>query len=466
MSFEIDPSFVTVACDEYCLKVADGTHDSPKQTSNGKLLVTSKNVKDGRLLLDSAYFISDEDYAEINRRSKVDQWDLLLTMIGTVGETCIVSQSDPIFAIKNVGLLKCGTELRAKWLYYLLRSPQGQQLIEQRKKGSTQQYISLTEIRNFPVSYPSNELEMQGAVSVLSLLDDRITLLRETNATLEAIAQALFKSWFVDFDPVRAKAEGRARQDGERSGQPRMPQASDLPRPGAEAGAEAQGQPEYMDAATAALFPDSFEESELGLVPKGWTVRSLDSIADYLNGLALQKFPPSEDSWLPVIKIAQLRKGDTIGADRAGRNIKPEYVIQNGDVLFSWSGSLEVVIWCGGEGALNQHLFKVTSAEFPKWFYYLWTRHHLPAFQQIAASKATTMGHIQRKHLTEAKVLVPPAEVIQRLGTRIEPLVERWLANAEQAQTLTQLRDTLLPRLISGQLRLPEIGADIDGASA
>lgn len=269
-------------------------------------------------------------------------------------------------------------------------------------------------------------------VAVLGNLDDRITLLRETNATLEAIARALFKSWFVDFDPVRAKAEGR--------------------------------QPEGMDATTAALFPDSFEESELGSVPKGWTVRSLDSIADYLNGLALQKFPPSEDSWLPVIKIAQLRKGDTVGADRAGRNIKPEYVIQNGDVLFSWSGSLEVVIWCGGEGALNQHLFKVTSAEYPKWFYYLWTRQHLPAFQQIAASKATTMGHIQRKHLTEAQVVVPPEEVIQVLGAQIEPLMERWLANAEQAQSLTQLRDTLLPRLISGQLRLPEAEALIEEA--
>ncbi len=316
--------------------------------------------------------------------------------------------------------------------------------------------------------------EQKEIASFLGALDDRITLLRETNATLEAIAQALFKSWFVDFDPVRAKAEGRARQDGERSGQPRMPQASELPRPGAEAGAEAQGQPEgaiqgsmsaaegrmpkaAMDAATAALFPDSFEESELGLVPKGWAVRSLDSIADYLNGLALQKFPPSEDSWLPVIKIAQLRKGDTVGADRAGRNIKPEYVIQNGDVLFSWSGSLEVVIWCGGEGALNQHLFKVTSTEFPKWFYYLWTRHHLPDFQQTAASKATTMGHIQRKHLTEAKVVVPPAEVIQEAGSFIAPLLDRWLSNAEQVQTLTQLRDTLLPRLISGQLRLPEL---------
>ena len=325
----------------------------------------------------------------------------------------------PFFVIDTAFYLKPKIELSARWAYYCLLTYD----INGMDSGSAIPSTSRDEFYKLPVKVPAL-VEQNRIVEALSLLDDRITLLRETNTTLEAIAQALFKSWFVDFDSVRAKAEGR--------------------------------QPEGIDATTAALFPDSFEESELGSVPKGWTVRGLDSIADYLNGLALQKFPPSEDSWLPVIKIAQLRKGDTVGADRAGRNIKPEYVIQNGDVLFSWSGSLEVAIWCGGEGALNQHLFKVTSAEFPKWFYYLWTRQHLPAFQQIAASKATTMGHIQRKHLTDAKVVVPPEEIIQVLGEQIEPLVDRWLANAEQAQTLTQLRDTLFPRLISGQLRLPE----------
>lgn len=318
-----------------------------------------------------------------------------------------------------------------KYLFYVISDLVGH--LKDLSVGSATKFLTKTILNDLLIPLPSKSAQDQIA-AFLSALDDRVTLLRETNATLEAIAQALFKSWFVDFDPVCAKAEGR--------------------------------QPEGMDATTGALFPDSFEESEQGLVPKGWTVRSLDSIADYLNGLALQKFPPSEDSWLPVIKIAQLRKGDTVGADRAGRNIKPEYVIQNGDVLFSWSGSLEVAIWCGGEGALNQHLFKVTSAEFPKWFYYLWTRQHLPAFQQIAASKATTMGHIQRKHLTEAKVAVPPEEVIQVLGAQIEPLMDRWLANAEQAETLTQLRDTLLPRLISGQLRLPEALAEVEGAMA
>ena len=286
--------------------------------------------------------------------------------------------------------------------------------------------LKCREIPNFELTIPPIKDQFEVA-TLLGAMDDRIVLLHETNATLEAIAQALFKSWFVDFDPVHAKQQGRA--------------------------------PEGLDEATAALFPDSFEESALGLVPRGWRVRPLDEIATYLNGLALQKFPPTDNSWLPVIKIAQLRKGDTADADRAGRNIKPEYIIQNGDVLFSWSGSLEVEIWCGGEGALNQHLFKVTSDSYPKWFYYLWTKHHLENFRQIAASKATTMGHIQRSHLSQAKVIAPPDVFVSAVSEYFEPLLDRWISTALQAQTLATLRDTLLPRLISGQLRLPEAEA-------
>lgn len=274
--------------------------------------------------------------------------------------------------------------------------------------------------------------EQKRIAEFLKGLDDRITLLRETNKTLEFIAQAIFKSWFIDFDPVRAKMEGR--------------------------------QPEGMDEDTAALFPDSFEESELGLVPQGWGICSLDQIATYLNGLALQKFPPTGLNDLPVIKIAQLRKGDTQGADLASGSIKPEYIIKDGDVLFSWSGSLEVEIWCGGNGALNQHLFKVSSERYPKWFYYLWTRHHLEQFRQIAASKATTMGHIQRAHLTNAMVLVPTAELINTADELLSPLITMQIENGLRIKNLVSIRDTLLPRLISGQLRLPEAQEKIEAA--
>ena len=342
---------------------------------------------------------------------------LAISKSGTIGRLGLLG--DHMCGNRAVINIKPKPNSVPRYLFFVLRYLRP--TIETLAEGSVQKNLYVSVLSNLDVPAPPKELQ-QAIAEILGALDDRITLLRETNTTLEAIAQALFKSWFVDFDPVHAKMQGRA--------------------------------PEGMIEATAALFPDSFEDSELGPVPKGWHVKSLDAVASFLNGLALQKFPPTGDNDLPVIKIAQLRKGDTVGADLASRSIKPEYVVQNGDVLFSWSGSLEVEIWCGGEGALNQHLFKVTSGAFPKWFYFLWTRHHLEHFRQVAASKATTMGHIQRAHLTGAKVLVPGAEVLHAANSVLEPILNRLIENSLQAFNLAALRDTLLPRLISGQIDL------------
>ena len=343
-----------------------------------------------------------------------------MTKDGSIGRVAVVDR-DGLCINQSVALIRPNDRISADFLKYLLFSPHYQKVMEGDSDGSTIKHIYITRVDKMQVAVPPME-EQKRILTVVKSIDDRITLLRETNTTLEAIAQALFKSWFVDFDPVHAKMQGRA--------------------------------PEGMDEATAALFPDSFEDSELGPVPKGWHVKSLDAVASFLNGLALQKFPPTGDNDLAVIKIAQLRKGDTVGADLASRSIKPEYVVKNGDVLFSWSGSLEVEIWCGGEGALNQHLFKVTSGAFPKWFYFLWARHHLEHFRQVAASKATTMGHIQRAHLTGAKVLVPGAKVLHAANSVLEPILNRLIENSLQAFNLAALRDTLLPRLISGQIDL------------
>jgi type I restriction enzyme, S subunit len=195
----------------------------------------------------------------------------------------------------------------------------------------------------------------------------------------------------------------------------------------------------------------------MGEIPSGWTVRSLDEIATFLNGLALQKFPPVLDTpSLPVIKIAQLRAGHTLGADRAAANIKPEYVVRDGDILFSWSGSLECEIWAGGPGALNQHLFKVFPASVPKWYAFLSVRRHLASFRQIAADKATTMGHIQRNHLRSAKMAVPPRPILKCFGAVIEPMIEAHWKRKLELHTLAALRDSLLPKLFSGDLRLTD----------
>jgi type I restriction enzyme S subunit len=293
--------------------------------------------------------------------------------------------------------------------------------------GTTIKHLTGRAIAALQVPLPPISTQ-QALVAVLKCLDDRISLLRETNATLEAIAQALFQSWFVDFDPVRAKTRGGVSNGSEQS--------------------------------ETSIFPATVTDG----VPLTWSVAGLDEIATYLNGLALQKFPATGQADLPVIKIAQLRKGDTVGADLASGAIKPDFIVKDGDVLFSWSGSLEVGLWCGGRGALNQHLFKVTSTRFPKWFYYLWTRHHLPDFRRIAASKATTMGHIQRSHLTAAKVVVPTEAVLKYADEVLSPLLDRVVANTLQARELTALRDTLLPRLIFGRLRLPEAKSLVERA--
>ncbi len=206
------------------------------------------------------------------------------------------------------------------------------------------------------------------------------------------------------------------------------------------------------------LFPDRLVDSELGEIPEGWEVRSLDQIARFLNGLALQKFPPNGEHSLPVIKIAQLRAGNTIGADRASSNLECDYIIQDGDILFSWSGSLECVLWAGGPGALNQHLFKVTSEIYPKWFCYLGIHLHLDDFRRIAAGKATTMGHIQRHHLTDAKLVVPPTALLRAADVVMAPIIGDIWRLSVQSRTLAALRDTLLPKLISGELRAQNAG--------
>ena len=187
---------------------------------------------------------------------------------------------------------------------------------------------------------------------------------------------------------------------------------------------------------------------------ESWEEKGLDEIANYLNGLALQKFPSKGFDDLPVIKIREMKQGITESTDRCSNEIPTQYIIQDGDVLFSWSGSLEVVIWSGGKGALNQHLFKVSSEKYPEWFYYLATKHHLSTFKSIAESKTTTMGHIQREHLKQATIFTPPKELFDKYDNTLSPLIEKKIKNNYQIRRLTQLRDTLLPKLMSGEVRV------------
>ncbi len=395
--------------------------------SSGFPILRVAQVADGFIRPTSSMeYVREEFRRSIGpKRSRPD--DVVLTTKGTFGRRAYVRPEDTDYVYSpQVCWFRIVDRARIDPRYFyswLGSSDFTNQAHGMKSQTDMADYLSLRDLAG--VNVPLPPLPQQRAVAhVLGTLDDKIELNRRLNETLESIARALFKSWFVDFDPVHAKAEGR---------DPGLP-------------------PHLAD-----LFPDSFEDSELGEIPTGWRVRGLDEIATYLNGLALQKYPPDDSGSLPVIKIAQLRAGHTDGADRASPDIPPAYVVEDGDVLFSWSGSLEVEIWCGGRGALNQHLFKVTSDRFPRWFYFFWTRDHLPDFRGIAAGKATTMGHIQRGHLSAARALVPPPRLVEAMSAHFEPLLDDLIAGRLQSRTLAALRDALLPKLIAGELRVSDV---------
>ena len=194
---------------------------------------------------------------------------------------------------------------------------------------------------------------------------------------------------------------------------------------------------------------------ELGSYSEG----VLTDIAVYLNGLAMQKFrPEGSDFGLPVLKIKELgQRSCDNNSDRCSSLIKEEYIVNDGDVIFSWSGTLLVDLWCGGKCGLNQHLFKVTSDTYPKWFYYFWTKHHLDNFIRVAKDKAVTMGHIKRTELEKANIIVPTQDKLSEINRIISPIITKIINHRVEMRKLAQLRDSLLPQLMSGELKINEI---------
>lgn len=343
-------------------------------------------------------------------------------------------------------------EFDEDYIYYFARLPEFREFAQQRMVGTSgRQRVAWQDLADFEFIFPPKE-QRKKAAALLNIYDQKIDLNTQINQTLEQIAQALFKSWFVDFDPVRAKVQ--ALSDGLSFEQAELAAMQAISgKTAEELTALSQTQPDRYAklAETAKAFPCEMVEVDGVEVPKGWNLKALDEIANYQNGLALQKFRPEDNEpFLPVVKIAQLRQGYADGEEKAKASIKSECIIDNGDVIFSWSGSLLVDIWCGGKAALNQHLFKVTSKRYPKWFYYFYTKYHLAEFQRIAYDKAVTMGHIKREHLSAAKCIVPNDELLA--NKTLENILEKIIFNRLENFNLQDTRDLLLPRLLNGEM--------------
>lgn len=295
----------------------------------------------------------------------------------------------------DVLVIRSDSNFSNRFLYYVLSSDTFFDYAVSTSKGTKMPRGDKSSIMKYTV--PLFSLEEQELISdILKSYDEKIQLNKQINHHLEELAQAIFRSWFIDFEPFD------------------------------------------------------------GIKPSDWEIASLTDIADYLNGLAMQKFRPEKDeNSLPVLKIKELRQGAfDKTSDICSVNIKPEYIINDGDVIFSWSGSLLVDFWTGGIGGLNQHLFKVSSQNYDKWFYYSWTKYYLQEFINIAADKATTMGHITRSSLENAKILIPNAKDYEMISSILVPIYDDIIQNRIASRKLAQLRDEILPKLLSGELSI------------
>jgi len=400
----------TTPASEFCLSVRDGTHDSPKEVaSGGKNLVTSRHTKGGLLDLSTSYKISEEDYEEINKRSKVDRWDILFSMIGTVGEVLLV-KDPPNFAIKNVGLFKSRSEVTGRWLYYYLQSPGAIEEIYMSMRGSTQQYIPLGALRSFPICHPPSEGEMLGITTILGTLDDKIELNRKTNETLEAMAKALFKSWFVDFDPVRAKAEGR---------------------------------PTGLPAEISDLFPDSFEDSELGEIPSGWSVTALSDIAHVSTGKrpALVADSRSSENDIPVYGGAGVM-GYTCSALTDG-----EPVLATGRV-----GTLGVVNRVLEKAWISDNTLIINPGKIN----FVYAYHFLLGQDLKSLNRGSTQPLLSQADLKELPIARPPASVLSVFCELTQYWQERQSTLLKENVNIKALLDALLPKLISGEIRISD----------
>ena len=300
-----------------------------------------------------------------------------------------------------------------KYLNAFMHTRYIQKYFENNASGSGQRYtLSNDTIGNIPVLLPSVE-EQHTIGKVLADIDRKIELNKQINDNLEAMAKQLYDYWFVQFD---------------------------FPNE--------EGKP-YMSSGGAMVWNEKLKRE----IPQGWHCGTLLDIAEYTNGLACQKYRPTDNNKLPVIKIKEMHDGLSADTEWVKADIPDDVKVFDGDVLFSWSASLEVMLWAYGNGGLNQHIFKVTSKNgYPRSFYFYQLIHYVGVFKQIAEARKTTMGHITQDHLRQSTIALPPnIDVANKLEEKLCPIFDAIVKNNQEIMALTKQRDELLPLLMNGQ---------------
>ncbi|SDB52962.1 type I restriction enzyme, S subunit [Pseudidiomarina indica] len=407
----------TIPATDYCYSIFDGTHDTPKQSDIGYPLVTSKHMNGDTLNISEAYLISNEDFESINRRSKVSQWDILFSMIGTVGEVYLERSSSINYAIKNIGVFSCKDEKRAEWLYYYLRSPAARKHIQRYLSGAVQKFLSLGALRDFPV-LPFDE-KASVAISIVAAIDKKIELNNRINAELEAMAKTLYDYWFVQFDFPDDSPQG-------------------------------QGKP-YKTSGGKMVYNPTLKCE----IPEGWEVAPLSSI----TGVSNESINPADypeklfkHFSIPVFDATNtfgVERGDTIGSNK--------FTVEDTDLLVSklnpWFNrvvyamaepeqicSTEFVVWRCPNASIKNFMYMIATS---------------PQFIAHCTQSATgTSNSHKRVNPNVMMRFYQPfnLKVAEKLGQHLEPILKQLIVNQRENTKLASLRDWLLPMLMNGQV--------------
>ncbi|MGI8836533.1 MAG: restriction endonuclease subunit S [Pyrinomonadaceae bacterium] len=399
-------------------------------TEAGINFVKSESIStDGRIDRSKFAFI-DEATNRVLKRSILAEEDILFSMAGVfIGKTAVVPREIlPANTNQAVGIIRLDrSKADPHFVDYHLRNRTYNKFINNLVAQSAQPNLNLAEIGNLPLALPPLE-EQRAIAQVLGALDNKIELNQRMNETLEATAQAIFRSWFIDFLPIRSKPIGQTSNAASTYG---------------------------------FIFPDGFQPTGIGEIPDGWTVTSVYDCATFINGVAFSKVHFSLDgSGLPIVKIAELKDGVTAQTKFTNGELAGKYKIRDGEILFAWSGSpdtsIDTFVWAGGDAWLNQHIFKVEFySPHEKLFVYYLLKHLKPTFIEIARDKQTTgLGHVTAQDLKRLKVAFPSPAVLEAFQRVVEPLFERSFQTLTESRTLAALRDALLPKLLSGKLQV------------
>ena len=408
-----------IKAEEYCVSVFDGTHDTPKVTETGYKLVTSKNILSNTLDLNSAYYISEEDFVNINKRSKVKQYDILFSMIGTVGSLYFETSDTIDYAIKNIGVFSCGNKEKAEWLYYYLQSSYAQQYIKRYLNGAVQKFLPLKGLREFPV--PQFNKELHNRIKILLNIDQKIQINNQINQELEAMAKTLYDYWFVQFD---------------------------FP--------DQNGKPYKSSGGKMAYNQDLKRE-----IPEGWRVETLKN---FESKIITGKTPSRANSdnfggEIPFITIGDIR-GNTFVYSTSesltdlGASVQQNKYLPEGSLCVSCIATVGEIGFTTEWSHTNQQINSIVFEDETNRYYLYFSLKNYFENANASAKTGNTFANMNKEDFSGIRIILPRNEIKNNFHKITEPYFAQIKCLQGQNQELTQLRDWLLPMLMNGQVKV------------